>query len=233
MRIVSSALSVTVATSLAWSPAAAQRIIDQDQPVASRTFANLVSGWAGQSFVQSGANLSGIGIFLHNYYDFYIATGPVEFRLFDRVPNGSNNPILLRSISQDVAVDHEGQWVDFFFDPVDVVPGQLFFFAVTGHGDVSFLQTHSAFSLDGSTYANGQGYLAQGATDPTSPYDPAAGSDLAFRSFTTLTAPISTPEPASVTLFATGLIGIAGAVRRRAVRASVAHTDRGRPSGRP
>lgn len=220
MRVLSTFLSIAAAASIASSPAAAQRVIDQNQPVTSWVYANLASGWAGQTFVQSGANLSGIGLFLQNYYDFYVATGPVEFRLFDRVPNGGNNPVLLESISQEVAIDHTGQWVDFFFDPIDVVPGQIFFFAVTGHGDVSFVQTHSGFKLDGSTYANGQGYQAKGTSDPTSPYDPIPESDLAFRTYTTLADPISTPEPASITLLATGLIGIAGVLRRRATRTS-------------
>jgi hypothetical protein len=139
-------------------------------------------------------------------------TTPIDYRLYDALPNGSNSPTVLRSGTVNASLagnSASSEWIDFLFTPHDVTPGTTLFLAVSGPS--AGFQVYDFFSTGGVAYAAGDAYLTNGPNNNLNP-----GMDLTFRTYPTLAQPVATPEPASLTLLATGLIGIAGAVRGRA-----------------
>jgi hypothetical protein len=210
MRISPS--TVLLIAALAAAPLSAQEVVDQNQPVVTSGY-NSLDHHVGQTFVQSGANISGVGIFIKSIVQ-NPASGTVQFTLYDAIPTPLTTPGVLASGSYLLSLPTLGSgWVDFHFAPYSLTPGTSLFLMVTG--SPGGFQTTDAYDAAGNAYTPGQAYTLIGAT-----YTPLLQYDLTFRTYTTLAEPITTPEPASLAMFATGLIGIAGVARRRSVRAS-------------
>jgi len=208
MRVHAAILSLGTLALLSASPLAAQQVVDQNQPLAQSAFAALNQGWIGQSFVQSGSNLSGVGLFMRSI-NGNAATSTIQYRVYDAVPTGNNAPTLLRSGMESITLAaNESRWIDLLFAPYEITPGSSLFFAVTGPS--AGFQVYDYFNPTGATYASGQAYLENAAGNQASP-----AYDLTFRTWTTLAEPVTAPEPASLTLLVTGLIGIGGAMRPR------------------
>ena len=210
MRAPSLLLPFVAVALFSAKPLAAQEQVDQSQTNVSSGFLGL--DWkSGQTFTQSGANISGVGIFIQSIVE-NPASGSVSFSLYDAIPTASTPATLLQSGSQTLSLGTKGSaWVDFHFTPYSLAPGTPLFLMFTG--TPGGFQITDAYDGAGAAYAPGKAYsFVSGAYLEHPQYD------LTFRTYATVAQPVTTPEPASITLLATGLIGIAGAVRRRARR---------------
>lgn len=208
MRTRRSALTILAASLLAAAPLTAQEVVDQNQATATTGFAGL-DYHIGQTFVQSGADISGFGVFLQSGFGS-MPMQNLQFAIYDAVPSLVTPGHVLVSGTQVVPSSAgTSGWVDFHFSPYSITPGTALFLMVTG--GLNGVQVTSAINTGGTYYPSGQAYSSNdGISYITHPQE-----DLTFRTYTTLAQPVTTPEPASLTLLATGLVGIAGAVRHR------------------
>lgn len=195
---------------LSAAPLGAQHSIDQSQPNGPSPFVALNSGWSGQSFVQSGGNISGAGVLLGNPYST-TQGGPVFYELWTGVPGVAETLITSGSTSSFTLAGNTMAWLDFFWTPILLSTDQSLFFTVYG-GSVNPLQTRYASA---NPYASGNAYYRNGTTTTGGSWVNYTSYDLAFRTYTS-SGPVSTiPEPMSMALLGTGLAGIAGLVRLR------------------
>ena len=111
---------------------------------------------------------------------------------------------------------HWSGWVDVFWDPVPVLPGQTYWLTIGEAVGPAWPQNWSIFWFtNDATIPNGQAYPLGNIWDSydgveAGPWVARDYGDAAFRPFTTVT-----PEPATMVMLATGLVGIAGLRRRR------------------
>jgi hypothetical protein len=197
------------------SEMAAQQVIDQEQPLGQYTFSQ-INNWGAQTFTTSAANISGAGFRLGNYG--VPGVGPVGFAESQVTINlWDGNPFLIGStrlaggIVTISAPSYELVWADAFWSPVAAVSATTYWLTV-GNGTSDF---HTLWFVGDENRANGSAYANGGAFDrdpgpEVGEYLDRGYGDLEFRTYTA-----TVPEPSTVALLASGLIGLGLTSSRR------------------
>jgi hypothetical protein len=196
---------------VAAQPATAQNVVDQDQPNINCGWGTLSSWWA-QAFETSASNVSGAGFYLQNFLSVG-ESETVNIHLWSGDPSTGGTMLAGASGTETLDGNASG-WFDLFWAPVPVVTGTPYWLTLfSGNAE-------PGITVDcvqpGSVYPNGD-VFGNFSTVETAPWvgsssylDFGDNADLTFRTFTTVT-----PEPATVTLLATGLIALVGVGMRR------------------
>ena len=203
------------------------QVVDQQQLVV-RPGGLALAAWVGETFKPTASTVAGAGVNILNYARDGAWDATLTAQLWTGIPGGSSR--LLASGTTSVSrrptggVDAEGI-EDVFWSAVDVTPGQEYFLAfhTTDGGQHRGVATWgydyvSPYPQFVGSYRDGVLASMNAISD-----DPYAGPwdsstfpnfDLTFREYST-SAVTPTPEPASIALVGTGLIGLGGIVRRR------------------
>jgi MYXO-CTERM domain-containing protein len=174
---------------MAGQAALANGVIDQlNATVETYMVGSYTQGFLSQTFKQTAGSICGAGVYVLNFFG---NTDYISLTVFDADPYFGGSPI---AGATGVAIANSAGWVDAYWSPVAITPGQEYFLQISGLG-----LTGLAGSVS-ETYANGS--LRYFGTD----YG-AFGYDMTFRTW----API--PTPGAATLL--GLAGLAASRRRR------------------
>ncbi len=136
--------------------------IDQNQPSGPVYMAAFAQTDLAQSFIQTNGNISGAGILL---YSGVGSTDNVNIAVWDGLPNAGG--ALLAEAS---ATGTAGQWVDVYWDAVEVTPATTYYLVFTGNMTLGVTGDTSNPYPSGCVYANGG-------------FTPYPGYDYAFRTY--------------------------------------------------
>ena len=189
-------------------PAHAQ-VIDQQNTSLSAGYISSASLWSAQTFRPSANTVAGAGFWLENV-GIGSAVGVEVVHLWNGLPDAATSTLLASGSTQYFLSAPGAAWIDVFWSPIDVTPGNLYFLSFVAPYDVTF-GAHILVPASLNEYSSGGAYLNFSAAESDTYTDYTnLGFDLTFREYATTT---TTPEPVSLALLATGLLCVGGVVR--------------------
>jgi hypothetical protein len=207
IHVRSLATAVAVGLSAIFSSAAAAQVtIDQTSGGFTGMIFTSIDRWAGQSFQQTGSNVAGVGIYVYGS----VPGTNLTVNLWNARPDQAGASKLASGVAISTlgGTDYSG-WIDAFWSPVAVAPGTTLFFTVLATGGPMYVNGHSGYSAGTGVYNNSTNEVAAYTTSTM---------DMSFRTYTELQPSSVVPEPVTLILLSTGLMGLATVRRRRLTR---------------